>query len=159
MQFHENILEPHLFHGDLRVEALFQLLFEIRVPMTRDDACTSTGDLLTDHVIEPERRGQCVTSVNMQTHHSFLERIELAGPGDMALTDYDDPVRDPLEIRDYMRGEQHRPPFVRRDVEDLPKEKPARNGIETRGRFIQNQQLRLMSEREDGRELLAFAAG
>ena len=116
MQFHENILEPHLFHGDFRVEAPLQLPFEIGMPMTRDDTGASTGHLLTDYVIEPKRRGQCVTAVNMQTHHGFLERIELAGPGDIALADYDDPVRDPLEIRDYMRGEQHRTRFVRRRI-------------------------------------------
>ena len=90
-------------------------------------------------------------------HDRLLERVDLALPVQPAVLDDPDLVRGALEIRDDVRREQHRASPILRDIEQLSQELPACDRIQARHGLVEHQQLRLMAERRQHRELLALA--
>src|SRR6187455_885409 len=159
MQLQENVLEPERLDVDGAVESFRKGIGFRGLPLgdrrNRGVAVDARRQRVGNRKIAWQRRAR----TDVQADDGLLERVEIALPVQAAVLDDPDLVRGPLEIGDYVRGEQHRAILVFGDREQLPKELPPRNWIEACDGLVEHEQVRSVAERRQHGKLLALADG
>ena len=99
---------PSGFDSNHALKLLLKRLLDLLGPVLDDGDAAGVQPTPGQQARDVDSLGQAVRTVQMQADNGFLQRIQFALPIQPAFLEDPDAVRQPFDVRDDVRGEDHR---------------------------------------------------